>query len=75
MGTSKNPAAFVPKDRVDHSVYGLGTVVTVNERHTTIMFDAAGVKKFMTAMVELTRSDTPAPKAPGRQKKEAARSH
>jgi hypothetical protein len=66
---------FSPKDRIDHSVYGLGTISEVNERHTTIAFDDAGVKKFVTSMVRLSRSDTPAPAKPVRRsKKKAARS-
>jgi hypothetical protein len=65
---SKTPK-FLPKDRILHSVHGLGTIVEMGELHTTIAFDEAGTRKFMTAMVQLTRSDSPAPKAPARRKK------
>ncbi len=65
---AKDTAGFRPKSRVDHSVYGLGTIVEVNERHTTIAFDGAGTKKFMTTMVKLVGSDTPAPTRSARRK-------
>ena len=57
----KDAQAFSAKDRIDHSTYGLGTISEVNERHTTILFDDAGTKKFVTHLVKLVRSDTPAP--------------
>jgi hypothetical protein len=66
---SKNSLGFHAKDRIDHPVYGPGTIVEVNERHTTISFDGVGKKKFMTSMVRLTASDTPAPAKPVRSKK------
>jgi hypothetical protein len=69
---AKNAAGFSAKDRIDHHVYGLGTIAEVNERHTTIVFDQAGTKKFMTSVVKLTHSDAPAPAKPARRK--AARS-
>jgi hypothetical protein len=65
----KKTLAFSPQDRIDHSVYGLGTIAEVNERHTTIDFDEAGIKKFMSSMVELSSSSTPAPEKPGKRKK------
>jgi hypothetical protein len=65
----KIPSPFSPQDRIDHSIYGLGTIVEVNGRHTTIDFDEAGIKKFITSMVELSSSNTPAPEKPGKRKK------
>ncbi len=59
------------KDRIDHSVYGLGTIVEVNERHTTIAFDEAGTKKFVTRMVKLAPADTAVPAKRARRKKKA----
>ena len=53
--------SFSPKDRVDHSVFGLGTIVDINEHYTTIAFDESGTRKFVTSMVKLAASDTPAP--------------
>ena len=65
----KNTPAFSPRDRIEHSVYGLGTIAEINERHTTIDFDEAGNKKFMTSMVELSFSSTPAPVKQTKRKK------
>jgi len=50
-----------PKDRVSHSIFGPGTIVSSNEWHTTIAFDESGTRKFVTNMVKLSPSDTPAP--------------
>ena len=58
---AKDAQSFSAKDRIDHATYGLGTISEVNERYTTILFDDAGSKKFMTGMVKMVRSDTPAP--------------
>jgi len=66
---SKGSAVFKPKDRVAHSVFGTGTIEQLNSRHTTILFDEGGSRKFVTEMVELEPSDTPAPKRPVRRKK------
>ena len=60
-GAARNLAAYSAKDRIDHSVFGLGTIVEINERHTTIAFDESGTRKFVTSMVKLSPSDTPAP--------------
>jgi hypothetical protein len=69
MGTTaKDIPSFRPKNRIDHAVYGLGTIVEVNERYTTIAFDGAGTRKFVTTMVKLVGSDTPAPGRPSRRK-------
>jgi hypothetical protein len=58
---ANKPQAFALKARIDHSVFGPGTIVQSNEMHTTIAFDEQGTRKFMTSMVELTPSSTPAP--------------
>jgi len=55
---------FSPKDRIDHHVYGPGTIIEVNERHLSIAFDTAGKRKFLTSKVQLVRSDVPAPAKP-----------
>jgi hypothetical protein len=70
---AKDGSAFSPKDRVSHSVHGPGTIVEVNERHTTIAFDEAGTRKFVTSMVQLEPDDTPAPARPARKKKAKAK--
>jgi len=75
MGTKmKTALAFSAKDRIDHSVYGPGTIVEMNERLTTILFDAAGTRRFMTAKVKLAASDVPAPAKPVRRKKKVTKS-
>lgn len=69
---TKAAKVFSVNDRVSHSVYGLGTISDVNERHTTIVFDAHGVKKFLTDVVRLEHSSTPAPPRPAPGKKTKA---
>ena len=63
---AKTSGALAVADRVQHAEYGLGKIIAVDERYTTIDFDEAGVKKFVTELVRLTRSDTPAPTKPSR---------
>ena len=65
---------FAVDDRVSHSVYGLGRIVEVNDQVTTISFDTAGVRKFVTALVRLERSDSPVPPKPSRAKPKTAKS-
>ena len=55
---------FRKDDRVSHSRFGPGVVVDVNARYTIIEFDDAGVRKFVTALVQLERSDLPIPVKP-----------
>ncbi len=47
------------KDRVSHTKFGAGTIKEVGSRYITIMFDDHGLKKFLTQMVQLERSDVP----------------
>jgi hypothetical protein len=54
---------FAKGARVHQPDYGPGTIVETNEHHTLIAFDQGGVRKFVTSMVSLTRSDAPAPAA------------
>jgi hypothetical protein len=63
-------------DRVSHSRFGPGVVVTVDARYTTIEFDESGVRKFVTALVQLDRCDLPLPVRPARRRRstEARRS-
>jgi hypothetical protein len=69
---SKGTETFAVNDRVNHSEYGLGKISEVNPRHTTIIFDQAGIKKFVSSMVRLERSDAPAPAKPSRARKPKA---
>ena len=58
---TKGAEVFAVNDRVTHSVYGLGTISEMNVRHTTIVFDEAGGRKFLTDIVQLQHSSTAAP--------------
>jgi hypothetical protein len=68
---AKDRGTFAPNDRISHSVHGLGTIAQVSEQYTTITFDEAGTKKFVTRMLQLERSDSPVPAKPSRSKKKA----
>jgi len=72
MAVAKSTLAFSAKARIQHAVFGLGTVVTADERRTTIAFDDSGTRRFVTRMVQLVASDTPAPKKRGMRKKKVA---
>ena len=69
MTEKDRPVLFSPKDRIHHYMYGLGTIVGMDEHRTTIDFDEAGTKKFVTSMIKLSSSDTPAPEKRSRRKK------
>jgi len=56
-----------PDNRVTHVQYGDGTVVSTNEYHTVIEFDAHGLRRFSTPRVVLTEATTPAPPKPVRK--------
>lgn len=60
---------FSVSDRVSSATYGQGTITQVDEKYTTIEFDQAGTRKFLTSLVQLERSDVPAPVKPERTKK------
>jgi hypothetical protein len=59
--------------QVEHSIFGLGTVLSINEERIVIKFDDHGEKKFVTTMVlaSLKKSDRqpPAEKRAARRKK------
>ncbi len=52
---------FAKGDRVTQPQYGSGTITDVNEHHTVIDFDEHGSRTFVTSMVTLEASETPAP--------------
>jgi hypothetical protein len=52
---------FQKDDRVAHWRFGPGVVIAADARYTTIEFDESGVRKFVTALVQLERSDLPVP--------------
>jgi len=66
---AKKSHTFAPNDRVSHFKHGLGTIDQIDERYTTIVFDEAGKRKFVTPMVVLEPSDQPEPEKPVRAKK------
>ena len=53
--------AFSLKDRVDHTVFGLGTITKIDRYRTTVAFDTTGTRTFVTGLVELAASDAPPP--------------
>jgi hypothetical protein len=58
-----------PGDRVSHTQYGDGTLVSANEFHTVIDFDAHGRRTFSSPRVVLGMATTPAPEKPVRAAK------
>lgn len=60
-GGAKPATHFGSGDRVTHATYGDGTVSSVNEYHTKIVFDEHGLRTFVSPRVVLTASSTPAP--------------
>lgn len=71
--TMRDVLTFSPNDRVDHSTFGLGTIIEIDDRRTTIAFDESGIRKFVTGMIRLAPSDTPAPARRSRARKTAKR--
>jgi hypothetical protein len=67
---------FGAGNRVTHADYGAGTITSSDERYTVIEFDEHGRRMFITDMVALSKTDTPAPDRPAkaRRKKAAAKS-
>ena len=66
---AKSSPAFQAKDRINHSVFGTGTIDQADSHYVVIVFDESGTRKFVADMVKLEPSDTPAPKRPIRRKK------
>ncbi len=60
--------------RVTQPSYGAGTIISTDERRTVIEFDEHGRKTFVTTMVSLEPSSTPAPaRAAGAGRRRAPR--
>jgi hypothetical protein len=55
--------AFAPGAQIEHSKFGLGSVVSCNEEHIVIKFDDHGEKKFVLsiALSALKKSDRQPP--------------
>ena len=66
---TKNPNEFTVNERVNHHIYGLGTISMISDQHTIIQFDQDGRKKFVTSLMRLEHSDVAAP--PGRTRSRA----
>ena len=68
--------AFAPGSQIEHTKYGLGSVVSCNEEHIVMKFDDHGEKKFVLSIVmpNLKKSDRqpPAEKRRATRKKAAA---
>lgn len=73
-GTGKGILGISPKDRIQHSRFGLGTILEIDELYTKIAFDESGTRKFVTSIVELAPSDTPPPARGSRKRKKVGRS-
>jgi hypothetical protein len=61
---TKNSNVFAVNERVSHSLYGLGTIAEIDQRHTIIEFDENGRRKFVTSIVQLEHSSIAAPEPP-----------
>jgi hypothetical protein len=61
--------SFQKGDRVSHSRFGPGVVIAADVRYTIIAFDEAGVRKFVTALVQLERSNLPVPVKPAPERR------
>jgi hypothetical protein len=48
-------------DRVTQVSYGAGTITDVNSQYTVIDFDEHGVRTFVTTLVRLEPTESPAP--------------
>lgn len=51
-------------DRVAHTRFGPGVVIDADARYTIIEFDEAGVRKFVSTLVQLERCELPLPVKP-----------
>lgn len=63
---------FAVNHRITHSVYGVGTITSLDDSHVVIEFDEGGRKKFVTSIVKLEHSETPPP-APRKRKAKATK--
>lgn len=61
---------FAVNHRITHPVYGTGTITSLDDHHVVIEFDEGGRKKFVSSIVQLEHTETPAP--PVRKRKAKA---
>jgi hypothetical protein len=64
--------SYATGDRVTHTQYGDGTIVSVDEFHTRITFDEHGPRTFVSSRVVLAPSSTPAPVKPVKSRRKRA---
>jgi hypothetical protein len=64
---AKNSTGFAQNERVNHAIYGLGTISEINDLHTVIEFDENGRRKFVTSIVRLERTNALPPVPPARK--------
>jgi len=67
--------SFRKDDRVSHTRFGLGVVIEVDAHYTLIEYDEEGMRKFLTTLVQLERSELPLPvrRAPLRRRPSGSR--
>jgi hypothetical protein len=63
---------YTKGSRVTQATYGSGTVTSSDEKYTVIEFDEHGRRVFLTDVVTLTKSDSPAPNKPSKAKRRKA---
>ena len=68
---TKSAEVFHENDRVNHASFGIGTIKESGSQYTMILFDDHGLKKFLTQIVRLERSDAPPREKPVRAAKTA----
>ncbi len=54
--------AFKPGQYIRHTKYGCGTILSRDDERTTVDFDTAGVKMFVTAMASFEAAEGQSPK-------------
>lgn len=72
LGAMAKSTTLAAKERIHHAVHGLGTILSVDTSRTTIAFDEAGTRTFVTSMVKFVKSDSPAPARRSSRKKKVA---
>lgn len=61
---AKPHTIFAVSERVNHALYGPGTIAEVAQPYTVIDFDKSGRRKFVISMVQLEPTTIMAPTPP-----------
>ncbi len=64
-----------PGQYIRHAKYGCGTIVERDDERTTVEFDTAGVKKFVTSLAAFEVAEGEAPKKKRAGTKRRAKAH